>query len=299
MKKTSILLLVFIVCITSCKTTSEAVNLKLQMPKGSQYEYTTAADMNMTQSFQGQEMKMTNKMTFVYLFDIISDSANWKTITSTIQRMKIEMNAMGQNMVVDTDNTSDTSEAMNMMNKMFAGIKGKQFSFTINDKGEVGAVNGMREIVESMVPADMPNREQALQQMSGSINEESFRQNIQQSFAVFPKNPVKVGESWNDTTTMTNQGMVMKSANNYTLESVENGNAVIKVNSVLSSDQSKINGMDVTVKGSNNGKYTYDMASGMVLDGNLKMLMDMEMSAQGQKVPMKIDSDIRITGKKK
>lgn len=299
MKKAAIFLLASVVYLTSCKTTSEAVNLKLQMPQGSQYEYTTAMDMNMTQNFQGQEMKMTNKMTFVYLFDIISDSADWKTVTSTIQRMKMEMNAMGQNMSVDTDNAADTSGPMGMMNKMFAGMIGKKFRFTINDKGEVGTVSGMREIVEAMVPADMPNREQALQQMSGNLNEESFKQNIQQSFAVFPKQPVKVGESWTDTTTMTNQGMMMKSANNYTLESVDNGTAVIKVSSSLSSDQSKINGMDMTLKGSTNGKYTYDMATGMVMDGNLKMLMDMEMSAQGQKVPMKIDSDIKITGKKK
>jgi len=154
-------------------------------------------------------------------------------------------------------------------------------------------------LVESMVPADMPNRQQALQQMGAGLNEESFKQNIQQSFAVFPKNPVKIGDSWKDTTTMTNQGMTMKSANTYTLESVDKGNAVIKISSVLSSDQSKINGMDMSLKGSNNGKYTYDMSTGMVLDGNLKMLMDMEMSAQGQKVPMKIDTDVKITGKKK
>jgi hypothetical protein len=57
--------------------------------------------------------------------------------------------------------------------------------------------------------------------------------------------------------------------------------------------------MDMTLKGSNNGTYTYDMSTGMVMDGNLKMLMDMEMSAQGQKVPMKVDTDVKITGKKK
>ena len=299
MKKTTILFLAVIVYITSCKTTSEVVDLKLQMPKGSQYEYTTAVDMNMTQNVQGQEIKMKNKMTFVYLFDIISDSANWKTVTSTIQQMKMEMDAMGQNMSIDTDNMSDTSGPMGMMNKMFGGIKGKQFSFTINDKGEVGKVTGMRELVESMVPADMPNREQALQQMSGSINEESFRQNIQQTFAVFPKQPVKIGESWTDTTTMSNQGMMTKSVNNYTLESVNDGKAVIKVTSALSSAQAQINGMDMTLNGSNNGKYTYDMSTGMVLSGDLKMIMDMEMSTQGQKMPMKIESDIKITSKKK
>jgi len=299
MKKTTFFLLALTVFFASCKTTSEAVNLKVLMPKGTQYEYTSSMDMNMTQNFQGQEMKMSNKMTFMYLFDVIRDSANWKTVTSTIQRMKMDMNAMGQNMSFDTDNATDTSGPMGMMNRMFAGIKGKQFSFTINDKGEVGTVSGMRELVESMVPADMPNRQQALQQMGAGLNEESFKQNIQQSFAVFPKNPVKIGDSWKDTTTMTNQGMTMKSANTYTLESVDKGNAVIKISSVLSSDQSKINGMDMSLKGSNNGKYTYDMSTGMVLDGNLKMLMDMEMSAQGQKVPMKIDTDVKITGKKK
>ena len=68
MKKAAIFLLASVVYLTSCKTTSEAVNLKLQMPKGSQYEYTTAMDMNMTQNFQGQEMKMTNKYHFLIAF---------------------------------------------------------------------------------------------------------------------------------------------------------------------------------------------------------------------------------------
>jgi hypothetical protein len=282
--------------ILACKTSSELVSLKLQMPKGSRYEYTTTADMEMTQGSGAIPMKMKTLLTFTYLFDVANDSAGWKTITSTIRGMKMDANAMGMKMSMDTDNPSDTSGPLGMLNKMFGGLKGKQFAFTMDEQGKIGKVSGLKEIMESMIPPDAKGGD--IKKMGGGFSEESFRQSIQQAFSIFPMAPVKVGESWKDTTEMNQNGVTLKSISTYTLESVDDGNAVVKVNSVYEPGRSKSNGADMSVKGKSNGKYTYEMASGMILDGNMNMSMDMEAEAEGQKTPMKMETKLSIKGKK-
>jgi hypothetical protein len=298
MKKLFIPALLVMAYFSSCKSSSEIVSLKLQMPAGNTYDYTMVMDMNMNQEMMGQQMEMETKLTYGYVFEVLKDSADWKTIRSTIGRMRMDMKAMGMNMSLDTDNPSDSSGMLGSAYKLFAGMKGKQFSFTINDKGEVGQITGLKEIRDAML-AEMPNEPGMEKQMEGTLDEESFRQNLEQSFNIFPAKDVAVGESWTKTSNLKAQGMNIKSENTYTLESVKDGRAFIKVKQKLSSGKTEVKDAEMTMDGTGDGTYTYEQATGMVLGGDLKWKMNMEVSAQGKKVPVKMDMDISIKGKKR
>jgi hypothetical protein len=284
---------------TACKN-SDSVDLKFNLPKGSKYEYATTMDMNMNQAIMGQQMQMKNKMGVTYLFEVLNDSSNWKTMKATINRISMDVNAMGQSMSFDTDKPStDTAGEMAAVSKMFGAMKGGQFTFTMNDKGEVGSVTGMEEMVRKMA-ATMPNAEQAMAGMGNTFNNENFKQNIEQSFSVYPGKPIKVGETWKKTTTMKNQGMTIKSDNTYTLESVKGNDAVVKVVSKLSSDSSAAvqPGMTMTIDGTSNGNMHFDVPTGIATDGKMNMKMNMKMNAQGQEIPMNMDMTISVKGKK-
>lgn len=298
MKKYLLPALLVVLYFTSCKSTSEVVNLKLQMPVGNTYEYNMVMDMNMDQEIMGQKMEMQNKITYGYIYEVLKDSANWKVIRSTIGRMRMDMKAMGNSMAIDTDSPADSAGPLGQLYQMFSNMKGKQFTFTINDKGEVGEIYGLKELRDAVMK-DMPNNEQMQKQMEESFDEEGFRQNIEQSFNIFPSKDVAVGESWNKTMNIKTQGMMMKTENTYKLESVKEGKAIITVKQKLSSDKGTVNGVAFTMNGTGDGTYSYEQSTGMVLGGDVKMKMDMEMTSQGQKVPMKMIMDISVKGKKR
>ena len=280
--------------ITSCKSGSETVDLKFQLGKGGKYEYATNMDMTMNQ----MGMQAKTKMGVTYLFEVVGDSAGWKQLSSTIQRVTMDVDGMGMNMSFDSDKPSaDTAGPMGVTAKMFTAMKGGKFSFTMNEKGEVGSVSGIQEMVAKMLSGN-PNAEQMLASMQQTFSEENFKQNVQQSFAIYPDKPVKVGESWKKSMVMQNQGMTIKSDNTYTLESVKGDDAAIKVASNLSSDSTAVQGVAIKVSGTSNGNMNFHVPTGLATSGKVNMNMDMKMNAQGQEMPMKMDMIITITGKK-
>jgi len=299
MKKFFIPFLIGLVCISSCKSTSEIVSLKLQMPVGNTYDYNFVMDMGMDEQVMGQAMKMNNKLTFAYKFEVLKDSAGWKTLRSTVGRMRMDMSMMGTNLTVDTNEPlADTTSPMAPLHRAFSAIKGQQFTFTIDERGKMGSVTGLDEMRKAVMQG-IPGGEKMDQQMQSTFSEQSFKENMEQSFNIFPDKDVAVGDSWKKTIGLKSQGGNTKSENTFTLESVKEGKAYIKVKTNINgSKETTATGTEVTTKGSGDGVYVYEQATGIVLDGNIKMKMEMEMAMQGQKVPMKMDMNIKINGKK-
>ncbi len=288
---------------TTAGTGGGAVTLKFNMDKGSKFEYTMDMDMKVKQDVSGQTMDVTSKITMGYIFEVTGDSAGWKTLTSTINKIAMDMNGGGMSMKFDTDNpsASDTAGPMSSIGKLFAAMKGGQFSFTMNEKGEVGSVSGIKEMMQrAMTAANVPDAASMMQNMGKAFDEDNFKQNIQQSFAIYPDKPVKPGDTWTKTINMNTSGMIMKADNTYTLESVTGDNAKIKVSSKLGSggDSTAVAGVQMNMSGTMDGDMTYDIPTGMPAAGDLNMKMSMKVKAGSQEVPVTMDMKMTITGKK-
>jgi hypothetical protein len=240
----------------------------------------------------GQAMEVNNKMGFGYHFGVLDDSAGWKKVESTISKIAMDVNAGGVNINYDSDQPLDTSNVVNStVGKVFNALKGSQFIFTMNDKGEIGSVSGINELIQKMMDA-VPGAGAMANGMSSAFNENSFKQNIQQAFGMYPGKPVKPGDSWTNTMSVDNNGVPMKLDNTYTLESVNGDNANVKVNSKISSDGAA----GYTMSGTMTGAMMYDVPTGVPVDGNLDMKIDMNIS--GQAAPLNMDIVINMKGKK-
>lgn len=287
--------------LTGCS--SNTVDFKFNVAKGSKFNYTIAMDMNMDQAMMGQHMKVNTKVTMGYVFEVLNDSAGWKTVSSTIDRIGMNVDANGMNMRYDSDSTSntDTTGPTAKVGKIFGAMKGGQFTFTMNTNGEVGQVSGMKEMVQKMIEGAGTFDSAGINEtMNKTFNEQTFKQNLQQSFAMYPGKPIKPGESWNKTLTMDNNGMIMKLDNTYTLESVSNNIAKVRVASKISSGggAGALAGMQMDMSGDLKGINNFDLPTGMPLSGDDNMQMDMKMHVQGQEIPMKMNIKITIAGKK-
>lgn len=271
----------------------DAINLKFNLPKGAGYNYDIDMDMDMKGEANRQSVNMENKMAMGYHFGVTGDSAGWKQISSTITRIAMKINAGNMNMDFDTDKQPDSSDATaNAMGKVLGAMKGAEFKFTMNEKGQVGSVTGINEMIQRMVTSTGADGGAVAAGMAGAFNEDNFKQNLQQSFAVYPGKPVKAGDSWTSTMDMNNTGMQMKMDNVYQLESVSGGNANVKVNSKISSPS----GAQGALSGTMTGTMKYDVETGVPIDGDLKM--DMNITAAPQSPPMTMEIKMKVKGKK-
>jgi len=294
--------LVAITYLISCNSSSasDAVELKFKLPKGKKYEYAMNMEMQMNQEIMGKKMDMKNDMGFTYLFEVTNDSSEWKTVSSTISKINMDMSANGRTMHFDTDMPATDSGPTATMGKVFGAMKGSQFSFTVNDKGDIGEVKGIKEMQDRMLSA-MPNGggEGAAEGLSKSFDEDGLKQNMQQAFSAYPGKPVKVGDSWTKTTTQKIQGMTIKSDNVYTLESVKGNDATVKLSSKLNlANSGEVNPAQMTMTGTSEGKTHYDLETGMTTDGDLDMKMDMKIKVNNTELPMSMNMKMKIKGKK-
>lgn len=274
------------------------VDLKFNLPKGVPYEFVMGMTMNMNQNVMGQDVTVAMNYKYNYQFEVIKDSADWKTVKSTVKSVRMEMNTMGNTMVGDTEiPIKDPNSPDAQMTKVFNAMKGSELTFMINNKGEVGKITGF-EAMSDRLKKSMPEAAQA--QMAG-MDESNFRQNIQQSFGAYPTKPVKIGDSWEKTLTTKAHGMEILSKNTYTLQSVTGDEANVKVVSLLSSNGTMNTGgmnADVKMTGNSNGNMQYVISNGLPKNADLDMKMDMKISTNGMEIPMKMDNKINIQSKK-
>lgn len=294
---TAFILPVFFI-LFSCnnKPGSDAINLKFNLPAGSSYDYNVDMDMAMNGNVNGQPVNMKNKMAMGYRFAAVGDSSGWKKLTASINRVAMHINSNGVNIDFDSDKATDTSDVVSAtMGKVLGALKGGQFGFTMNENGKIGSVTGINDMMQRIMSSiNVPDAGSVAAGMGGAFNDENFKQNIQQSFGMYPDKPVKPGDTWTNTMDINNQGIQMKIDNTYTLESVNGNTANVKTDSKISS----LGTDSMGITGTMTGNMKFDIPTGLPIDGNLDMNMKMTMNTGGQVVPMNTDINMKITGKK-
>jgi hypothetical protein len=235
-------------------------------------------------------------MAMGYGFAAIKDSSGWKKISATINRIAMHLNSNGVDINVDSDLMPDSSDAVSgTMGKVFGALKGGQFQFTMNEQGKIGSLTGINTLVQHIFSSiNVPFSPSVMAGVNNVFNKEIFKQNIQQSFGMYPGKPVKSGDNWTSTLTMNNQGMQMKIDNTNTLESVDGNIANVKINSKISSPDEASTG----ITGTMDGNMKFDIPTGLPTDGDLDMNMKTMMNTGGQIVPMNTNIKMKITGKK-
>lgn len=265
-------------------SSSDAVALKFNLQKGKVYHY--AMNMEMEGDVQGQ--KMENDMAFDYTLEVVGDQDTLKTLKTTYDRIKMEMNAGPMNIDFDTnepqkDSATDLRQnPMSMMSNMFYAMKGKSFEMKVNDKGEVVSVTGMDEMMNAMMnslTADENARQAMAQAFQSQFNEEAVRKSFEQAFNIFPGKPVKVGDTWTKSISM--GGMGTDIATNYKVKEISGDNVVLDVSADLN-----INGS----KGTQTGTLKLDANTGLVTDG----VMEQKLTS-----PSVMTVKYTITGKEK
>lgn len=281
--------LVTIISIQSCKSPTAGKVLKFNLEKGKTYDYEMIWDMD--QQMMGQDSKIN--ISGGYTIAVTDDKDNVKTLKAVYKDFKMYMKMMGMEINIDTDKPGEPlSEAdikanpLGMMSRMFAGIKGKEFTMKVDGEGKVLEVSGFEQIVNGMVDS-IEVAEDIKMQMRASLKDQFNEQNIKDQFAqvftIFPDKEVKVGDTWEKSWQMGGR-MPAKYTTKYTVKDIEGDHVGLAAQTNIGSDTE-----EMKIKGTQTGNLLVDSKTGLVL--NAEFDQNMETTTRGM--------DIKTVGKGK
>ncbi|MEO7446095.1 MAG: DUF6263 family protein [Ferruginibacter sp.] len=225
--------------------------LKLEL--GQAIKVTTESDMDMEMSMG---MNMKNKTTAYNTFKVTAVTDDTYTLTSTLDRMVMSADAMGQDMKYDSDKKEDRESETG---KAIGTKIGTPFTATIDRK--TGSVKVDKKDIEEK---DTENNPMA-SMMSAGQNE---TENIKSFFFVLPAG-MKTGSTWQDSTMVDK----MKTNTIYTLKSIDGNQATVGYTTLLSgTNQMEAQGMsfDVNMKSTTIGDIIYDVKTSLVKSRSAK-----------------------------
>lgn len=303
MKKTLLAIALGLVSLNSlvgCKggKSGDTVNLKFNFNPGDKFRYTMDTRQVITQSMMGQQMVINQDILMQGLYDVqAGDKQDNRKLTVMYDRVSMKTGMAGMSMEYDSQDS--TKQDPNL--KSMGGILNKPFSMIVSQTGEITRVEGLSEMLNSMVDPNDPNAETVRKNMEGMMNDSSIRSMMQQSFNIYPDKPVAPGDTWKRTMSNNIGFMVMNLDNEYKLVSVNNGIAHIEVKTTITSkpgSAAQSMGMQMDMSGTQNGTMDVEVANGMITESKMKQDLKGKVSVQGQSIPMDIKSDVHVTGKK-
>lgn len=286
---------IFLLVIASCQTTKSSTAskmLKFDFEKGRGYDYEMI--LNMDQEVMGQKIKMD--MASYYSMDVIGDDGQNKTISTVYDRLKMSIGIGGMNIEIDSDEPfpnlgeGGDKEEMQMLNRFMGAIKGRRFSMKVNPEGKIVDLSGFKGMAESIADSlglGNEDREEMIKKFDERFNEESIKEQFERFWYIFPNKEVKVGDSWEKSSTAT--GMAAgKYQSRYTVKEIEGDMVTLEEDTKIEGGQDKVE-LDGKVKGT----LVIDSKTGLVVSAN----QDLTMTASGNGMSFDIIGKTKIKGK--
>src|SRR6266496_3101978 len=192
-----------------------------------------------------------------------------------------------------------------LVEKMLGSLKGNSIFVVINDKGSVISIDGYKEITDKIMSFIDVNNEteknKVQAQISGLLGEGFIKNNLEQSFNIFPDSALYAGDSWTKRDTESTE-LKLNLTTAYTLESVKDSIAEIKSASEINNvnTAADLMGYSATVnfKGTEKGTIKIDLRTGLLLNQKSTINVKGTVELNATKVPVIIKMTREIVARK-
>jgi hypothetical protein len=178
------------------------------------------------------------------------------------------------------------------MGQAFKGRVGVPREFTVNKEGIITALKNKTEKKED--GGGMMGG-----MMNGAMGDGEEKEGAAfNSLANIPARGIKVGESWNDSTSDENG----KTFTTYTLKEVNGGNGLVTLSSNTAvSREMEQQGMtmQMEIKGTTTGEYTFEVSTGIIKTRKSTTKATGTIDVAGQSVPVNIETTVLSSINKK
>lgn len=290
--KATLLIMGFVFSINT--QASNKIQLRMNLKKGSSYEFVNKISSDINQVAMGQEINMTQNMDLTYTCHVDDKKPNGDYVISyTIENLEMTMDINGQ--------TINYSSAENSEDNAFAAVfnelKGFKISFELSSKGKVSNIKGITEYLNKI------NSNKVAQQALGQFTDDkTFAQYIAQAYGFFPDKAVAEGDTWTSSITLPSL-MNMEITLKYNLNKIEEKEACISINSDINIEapiEKQGVTMDLKAKGSQKGIMNVNRNDGMINNSTIEQLFDMTISminpqnGENMDIPMKVITKVEV-----
>lgn len=270
-------------------------DITYNLKKGGVYPQNQKVTSEQEQVINGMPQKTTTSIiteTDYQVTDIKNDIYYIDLVTKKISN--ITKSQMG----VDTLTSDGTSS--NPMNKLFENMIKYPIKITMDNKGEILSFDNSKQLENLVDGIDMPEMQlaQIVDGMKEQMSAESQLLSYERISAILPKSKVKVGDTWEQTITVTSIG-TFESVINYKLDSVTDDYYMISASANLQTPQgssTNLMGMDAKfdLSGPSTASYKIDRKTGWIKTATIDQTLDgavliekSEMMPQEMKMTMK------------
>lgn len=288
--KTKSLLLLIALLVVSTFVQAKKVQLSLKLEKGANYEMLVGMTNDINQEVQGQSVKIIQKIDMNLLWKVIDVLPNKNyQLEYSIQKIKLNMNVNGQEMVFDSEDASGS----NPLNEPLKNLDSLKLKIEVTDLGKIVQVEGV-DAFQNKFGGDQMLK-QSLQMFSDKNSLESF---IGQTFNYFPGKKVGVGDQWStDIKLPSTMDMALKV--NYQVAKIKEDRLDLTLSSAINADAPMEQGgmkMQMKMNGTQSGTMSVNRKDGWLNESAMNQKFDITIKIQGasggmdMEIPMKMNS---------
>ncbi len=216
------------------QTTAAKTQYRLKLEAGKQYYLKTITEQQISSGpTPEEEGSMVMTIGTGAKLDVSSIDSNGNAQVTYTYKW-INFGVKGTKAVAKEYDSSKKDSTIPEEFQWFAPLLEESFSLTISPEGRISEIKGLDKVnsnVKQKLPQG-PMQEVAMNSLDLWLDEQTMRESIENSLAIYPDKPVGIGDSWSRNTTYSSlNAMILE--NKWTLKERINGVAVIEVISTI------------------------------------------------------------------
>ncbi|RFC53582.1 DUF6263 family protein [Brumimicrobium aurantiacum] len=287
-----------------------AQGLYLNLEKGKEYLQHSNSTTKVLQHIEGQELHTTISLIGTTSFLVKKVKRKGYVMDVRFVDLLMQMNSPQGTMEFDSENPGSDDIFSDLLKKM------TDFSFeiTLSKFGRVLDANEMNGIWDVMVDEVQglsgAQKKQIKAELNKTYGEKAFTGNLESVTAIYPENPVELGDKWM-VETILSSGMKAKSEADLKLTKLNEDYALIisesNITTINKDEYALIGGLEIKydMNGTASAEYKVDPKSGWIKEA--KIIQEMEGVAyvkgnpqmpEGLEIPMTMSSESEISSQK-
>jgi len=275
MKKLSLVLsCIFAASILFAQTATTSSSLSKRIVLSAGQKIIMSNSISMETSMSG--MDINNTSSAEYSVEVKSVAENNYAIISTLTKMKVNMDMMGQTTSYDSEKKEDQNSDIG---KSFADRLNKSTELLLdNSTGKATSTTAKKESKNDAAVADPM---QGMMQMFGSGGDDGV---VNSAFELIPVG-IKIGDNWSDSSI----DKALKMVRHFTLVSITGNEAAIKMTSVIDAvNTMEVQGMQMDMNSTtqSSADIITDITTGLVKKRSTVASISGSFQVMGQSIPL-------------
>jgi hypothetical protein len=259
------------------ETKQEETSGGIKLTSGQKYVVETKLTTTSNTEMQGQSMESNADISSTYKIEVNDVTADNYNMTNSMSSIKMNMNAMGQNMNFDSDKQEDLDGEMGSTVKNFIN---KPNPVVMDRSGNII----MSKETDSVKEETANNQTAMILKQMGDPAEQGYGAKL--AFIAIPKN-AKTGTSWTDSTSKDGVTRIT----NYTVKEINGDTATLSISGTEKREtKMEMQGMEINTN--TNGKFTgeeiVNITTGVISQNNTTAEASGTIKVMGQEIPTSV-----------